>query len=63
METKLGEAIKDLVCEDCKQKITYATSKLSKWDLLKPLKTAEKFRRLLCNECHKKVLAKYRGAK
>lgn len=51
-----GKRIEDIVCDDCKDKIIEATSKLSKLDMLLPLRVAKKFRKLLCPDCLDKCI-------
>jgi hypothetical protein len=60
IDTQLGQSIQDTVCSDCKAKIMIETQKLSKFDLLRPNKVAQRFAKLLCSDCTKKVVKQLR---
>ena len=51
----LGKKIEDIVCDDCKEKLKEATSNLTKYDIFLFRRTANRFVKLLCNECKIKV--------
>ena len=46
----------DLICEDCKAKITEQMKSLKKTDILFPRKVMNKFTNILCSKCFKKVV-------
>ena len=52
--------IGELLCQECKDKVTEETKKLSKWDLLKPNRTARRFAKLMCPSCTAKIIANTR---
>lgn len=51
----------DDLCKDCQVKIAEATSKLSKFDLIRPHRLATKFLNMLCKDCREKAINKVKG--
>ena len=56
IDTQLGQSIQDCICEECKAKVIIETQKLTKLDLLRPNKIANRFVKLLCPECYQSVI-------
>ena len=42
-------------CQDCKDKIAAEMKKLSKFDILRPIKTQKKLLKVICNDCKKRI--------
>ena len=58
---RIGESYLGEICEDCKLRIAGETAKLSKIDMLNPIKVAQRFKDLLCPDCTIKILKAMRA--
>jgi len=55
LDTKIGEQYEDLICKECKETIKRKMSKLNKFALLRPQKTALMFQKAICSKCRRKI--------